>query len=148
MDLNQNDRILCAGTEPLNHDVYLLFFDVRQSSIMGSYCDGHDDDITQVKFHPTNPDSMMTGSVDGLINLYDISKTNEEDALNGCLNTESSVQTINWHKNVYDKNFITCITHTNDLYLYDANELELEVLHMRKTLTKNLRVSATCIVYL
>lgn len=141
-DINRNDRIIGAGTELLNHDVFILFYDIRQTAKMGFYSEGHDDDISQVKFHYANPDSMLTGSDDGLVNLYDISKTNEDDALIGCMNTECCVETLNWHKNFCGRSdLITCIAPTNDLYLFNPNELELEIMHRRAALTRCMKVS-------
>jgi WD40 repeat protein len=45
----------------------------------------------QVCFHPTKQDTLASGSTDGLINIFDVSKSCEEDALQQSLNTESSV---------------------------------------------------------
>lgn len=141
-DINRNDRVIVAGTELLNHDVYVQFYDIRQTSKMGFYCEGHDDDMTQVKFHYSNPDCIMTGSCDGLVNIYDISKENEDDALVGCLNTECAVETLSWHQNFCGKgDLITCIAPTNDLYLFNPTELELNVLHKRASLTRCMKVS-------
>lgn len=124
-DLNANGRVICSGTEQLMNEVLLQFFDVRQKTIMGGYFDSHQDDITDIKFHPTNPDLLSTGSSDGLINLFDISASSEDDALTTTVNTESSVHKLNWHKNVYEKDIISCITHTNDLKTYECQEGDL-----------------------
>jgi WD40 repeat protein len=47
--------------------------------------------ILQVCFHPTKQDMLASGSTDGLINIFDVSKSCEEEALQQSLNTESSV---------------------------------------------------------
>jgi len=36
-------------------------------------------------------DTLMSGSTDGIINIFDTRQGSEEDALQSCLNTESSV---------------------------------------------------------
>lgn len=138
-DINQNDRLLCAGTDQINSDVFLLFFDVRQRQLLGGYWESHTDDITQVKFHPTNPDVLASGSTDGLINVFDVSNSSEDDALQYCLNTESSVDRLNWHKNVYDKDLISCITHTNDLHLFNVEESESIVEFKRDLITERMK---------
>lgn len=140
-DINQNDRVLCAGTELLDQDVYALFFDVRKASLMGGYWESHSGDICSVRFHKENPDRIASGSTDGLINVYDISQTEESDALEYCLNTESSVSNLQWHRNADDKDVLSCITHTSDLHLYDVNESELIVSYNRKSVTDSLKVS-------
>lgn len=142
-DINQNDRVLCSGTERVNQDAFLVFFDVRQTVQMGSYWESHPDDISQVKFHPKNPDRLAAGSVDGLINVFDISKSCEDDALEYCLNTESSVQKLNWHQNTNNNDILSCITYTNDFHLYDVAESELIVQHNRQFITEHLKVLGT-----
>lgn len=141
LDINQNDRVLCAGTDQIENDVFLLFFDIRQKVLLGGYWESHTDDITQVKFHPKIPDRMASGSVDGLINVFDISNTNEDDALLHSYNTESSVGNINWHKNVFQKDLLSCITHTNDFQLFDVDESDLITSFTRKNLTDKIMVS-------
>lgn len=44
-----------------------------------------------MKFHPSQPDSLATGSTDGLVCVFDISQTPEDDAILWTFNTESSV---------------------------------------------------------
>lgn len=95
-DLNCNGRILCAGTEAIKTDVFLNFFDVRQTKILGGYFESHEDDISQVKFHPTNPNLLLSGALDGLINVFDISESDEDDALQTTFNTDRSVSSLNW----------------------------------------------------
>lgn len=109
---------------------------------MGGYWESHDDDITQVKFHPSLPDSLATGSTDGLINIFDISNTNEDDALQTSLNTESSVHVINWHKNVFGNDNISCLTHTNDFQLYDVAESEIITSYDRNYIAGAIKVKS------
>lgn len=95
-DINSNGRIICVGSEETKADVFLSFFDIRQNKIIGGYWESHEDDISQVKFHPSNPNLLLSGSLDGLINYFDISEMNEEEALQATLNTEKSVSNLNW----------------------------------------------------
>lgn len=119
-DLNCNSRVICAGTEEIFNEVFLLFFDLRMQKLKGAYWESHQDDITQVRFHPTNPDKLVTGSTDGLLNTFDLSEEKEEDALLLTMNSESSVQRLNWHSNEFHKDYISCITHMNELILFDG----------------------------
>ena len=120
-DVNSNNRLICAGTDELRHDVYLLFFDIRERRLMGGFFESHQEEVTDVRFHPTDPDIVASGSIDGLINVFDSKKESEDDALKYCLNTEDSVAKLTWHHG--DK--LSCITNTNDLLLYDVNEQDL-----------------------
>lgn len=49
------------------------------------------DDITSLAFHNNKRDSLLSGSTDGLINVFDLTETTEDSALTYSLNTESSV---------------------------------------------------------
>lgn len=95
-DRNSNSRILSVGTEQHHGNVFLLFYDIRERKQMGGYFDCHQDDVTTLRFHPQNPDILCSGSTDGLINIFDLQKVNEDDALQTTLNTVSSVHKVNW----------------------------------------------------
>uniref|UniRef100_A0A182Y0Z4 EF-hand domain-containing protein n=1 Tax=Anopheles stephensi TaxID=30069 RepID=A0A182Y0Z4_ANOST len=139
-DINHNDRVLCASSEiQKNGDSFLLFFDVRQRSYLGCYWECHSDDITHVRFHPTNPDLFASASVDGLINVFDISKTTEDDAMQYCYNVETAVDSINWHADPTGRDLISCVTTTNDLHLYDVESQDSVALFDREHITKAMR---------
>ncbi len=96
-----------------------------------------------MKFHSKNPDLILSGSTDGLICVFDISQTDEDDALLCTLNTESSVGKINWHETPLGKDLVSCITHTNDLQLFNAEDFdEAELLKSfdRETVTHLIKV--------
>jgi hypothetical protein len=42
------------------NDSFLLFWDVRKYNLLGGYWDTFGDDVTEVKFHPSNPDSIVS----------------------------------------------------------------------------------------
>ncbi|KAJ8984304.1 hypothetical protein NQ317_012275 [Molorchus minor] len=119
-DISSNERLLTVGTDLFEGDAYLLFWDTRSSEILGGYWESHTDDITQVKFHPSDRDKLISGSTDGLINIYDLSQTCEDDALIDTLNTDSSIEQLLWF-NEDGKDHISCITHTSDLQLWDVD---------------------------
>lgn len=50
IDVNQNSRILCCGTDKIRGDAFLLFFETRQRKLLGGYWESHEDDITNVSF--------------------------------------------------------------------------------------------------
>lgn len=48
MDVSCNGRVLCAGSQLVESDAYLVFWDQRVTKPLGGYWDSHTDDITQV----------------------------------------------------------------------------------------------------
>lgn len=118
-DISSNDHVICAGTEKVDDDALLVFWDARINSQdlsttkepLGAYSETHSDDITQVCFHPSNPNMVVSGSTDGLVNVFDISADNEDDALVTTCNSVSSV----FHWLVWeDYKQIYCMTHDED----------------------------------
>ncbi|XP_066996408.2 WD repeat-containing protein 89 isoform X2 [Anabrus simplex] len=132
-DVTPNDRWICAGTELVNEDAFILFWDARSSKLLGGYWESHTDDITQVKCHPSSNDRIATGSTDGLINIYDIKKSSEEDAFLYCLNTES-LDKLGWFSR--DGNdALMCITSTHILQLWDPVEVAPDAHFSREAIT-------------
>lgn len=66
---------------------------------------------------------LISGAIDGLINVYDLTKTSEDDALVDTLNTESSIDKLSCFYND-NKCCISCITYTSDLQLWDLDDGE------------------------
>jgi len=130
-DVSQNDQLLCGGTELIGgQDSYLLFWDVRSTKLLGAYWESHADDVTTVNFHPDKVHSLVSGSTDGLINVFDLKEPNEDDALLYSFNTDSSVESLKWNvdspmnnvagKKSLPESSVTCVTHTNDVQIWDA----------------------------
>ncbi|XP_077863746.1 WD repeat-containing protein 89-like [Saccoglossus kowalevskii] len=119
-DVNCTDTIVCAGTESVGEDAYIIFWDCRSTNLLGAYKESHSDDVTQVKFHPTNADALATGSTDGLVCVFDISQRSEENALVTTLNSESSVSRMDWCG--ANSEYIYCLTHTEQIMIWDAVE--------------------------
>ncbi|XP_076978541.1 WD repeat-containing protein 89 isoform X1 [Tamandua tetradactyla] len=131
-DISNNDHVICAGTEKVDDDALLIFWDARINSQdlstakdpLGAYSEAHSDDITQVCFHPSNPNMVVSGSTDGLVNVFDISVDNEEDALVTTCNSVSSISYIGWSGKDYKQ--IYCMTHDEGFCWWDLNHLNTD----------------------
>lgn len=49
-DVSPDNRLLAAGTELYEADAYILFWDIRNTKLLGGYWESHTDDITDVNF--------------------------------------------------------------------------------------------------
>lgn len=104
MDISSNDVVLCAGTEQVGEDSFLVFWDARmatgasgkQQGLLGVYSESHSDDITTVRFHPRQADRLASGGTDGLVNVFELNLGGEEDALVTTCNCDSSAGSICW----------------------------------------------------
>ncbi|KAK7903939.1 hypothetical protein WMY93_016546 [Mugilogobius chulae] len=97
------------------------------------YSESHSDDITQVLFHPTDKDRLASGSTDGLVNVFDLTKGAEEDALVGTCNSESSVSALCWlgrqvqgRQERQGHSRLLCVSHDEGLKLWDLDSLDTE----------------------
>ncbi|KAI0980254.1 hypothetical protein GJ496_009645 [Pomphorhynchus laevis] len=81
-----NDRILIAGTctvdkSSLNHDPQslMIFWDLRMpTNSSGCYWQSHSNDVTSLYLHSNY---LVSASTDGLVNLFDLTESSEDDAL-------------------------------------------------------------------
>ncbi len=120
LDASNSGRLLCAGTEKVLRDTFLLFWDPRGDSaeLLGGYWDSHEDDVTSVRFHPDQHSRVASGGVDGIVNVLDVSQPCEDDAIVSSANTESSVQKLTW----VGERGVACVTHMEELYLWNDFE--------------------------
>jgi WD40 repeat protein len=82
---NNEDLLVAAGSELKgDENVAIAFWDLRapiNKQLLGYYTESHSDDIIRVEFCRMNSTKLISGSTDGLVCLYDVSKSNEDDAL-------------------------------------------------------------------
>ncbi|XP_042217291.1 WD repeat-containing protein 89-like [Homarus americanus] len=121
-DISCNERILCAGTELVETGVFILFWDIRGDKALGSYWESHTDNITQVKFNPSQADTMATAATDGLINVFDISQSTEDDALTYCMNSEVTTGNLSWLGQNGRQERLSAITDIESLQYWDIKE--------------------------
>lgn len=126
-DLSCSDTLLCGGTEQVNdEDSFLVFWDVRKPGgrLLGVYSESHSDDVTQVTFHPRDKDRLASGSTDGLVNVFDLSRGAEEEALLSTCNSDSSAGSVCWSGANYTQ--LLCLSHDEGLHLWDLSQLDTD----------------------
>lgn len=126
-DLSCCDTIACAGTAQVNkEDSFMVFWDVRKQGggLLGVYSESHSDDITQVRFHPRDKDRLASGSTDGLVNVFDLSRGTEDEALLSTCNSNSSASAICWCGADYAR--LLCLSHDEGLHLWDLRQLDTD----------------------
>lgn len=98
-DTNSNGRIICAGSERVITHAFLVFFDPSQGKKLGGYSISYED-ITNIRVHSINLDSLISNLMVGLAHISDMSKENEDDTLrNIMINTGSSVHKLHYLEN-------------------------------------------------
>jgi len=74
------------------------------------FLESHTDTITELQFHRSEPSLLLSGSTDGLVNIFDIAKPDEEEAL---------YQVINHGSAVHHTDFLNP---SNDIYVLGTDE--------------------------
>ncbi|KAK2853345.1 hypothetical protein FQN49_005159 [Arthroderma sp. PD_2] len=79
---NASSHSIVAGTELVKSDAFVLFWDIRSpGKSRRQLVESHNDDVTEIQFHPTRPSVLLSGSTDGLVNIYNTTVADEDDAL-------------------------------------------------------------------
>ena len=82
------------------------------------YSELHSDDITELRFHPTQPTHLLSGSSDGLVNILDTAIADEDQVV---------CQTFNHNAGIHRAGFLNdtdvfALSHDEKLALYTAAE--------------------------
>lgn len=92
---SRDGTYLAAGTESVKEglgEVSVLVYDVRKTGDpVRNYAESHTDSVTQLAFHATQSELLLSASTDGLVSFFDINQSEEEDALQQVLNPRSAV---------------------------------------------------------
>lgn len=115
LTVNNNGTILAAGTDLVKPDSYIQLFDLRNASTTPTieYIDSHSDDITTLLFHPLYPTVLISGSTDGLMNVFQVNETTEDDALQYTF-TPDSVSKIG----VFGHDYVYVLSHIETLSIW------------------------------
>ena len=131
VSLDAHDTLIGAGTE-LRGDSHLFIWDRKRLDVpFKQFTECHQDDITEVRFHPTRRNMLLSGSTDGYVNVYNLKAEKEEDAL---------LQVINF-ASVHSANFLP------DDKLYTLSHMETFGVHSLIDTTTEESVESDPVVY-
>ena len=77
-----------------------------------------------MSFHPREKDRLASSSTDGLVNVFDLSRGPEEEALLATCNSDSSAGSICWCGADYTR--LLCLSHDEGLHLWDLGQLDTD----------------------
>ncbi|GJD02919.1 WD domain-containing protein [Colletotrichum higginsianum] len=81
------------------------------------YDEVHSDDVTELRFHPSEPHVLLSGSTDGLVNIYDTRISDEDEVVIQTLN-QGSVH----HASFLGNTEVYVLTHDEKLAVYSVAE--------------------------
>lgn len=140
LSLDSRHNMLACGTELSGSDAALHIYDVRKwDSPLRSFIDSHHDDITDIAFHPSDPNVLMSGSTDGYTNIYDLRQAEEEDALHQVINF-ASIHSCGW---LAPRRIFT-LSHMETLAIHELNDNSDEAKEPRPVEFDDIRESWGC----
>lgn len=89
--LTARDHEVAVGSELFQHDASVMMYDLRTEKVLRKYTDSHNDDVTDVRFHPIHRNTLLSGSTDGIINIFNTDIADEDEAVYQTINHESSI---------------------------------------------------------
>lgn len=104
------------------------------------YIESHNDDVTELSFNPSNPSILLSGSTDGLINLYDTTITDEDDALIQVFNHGSSIA----HAGFLSDHEVYGLSHDEIFCIFDTNDCHQDEAHESSYAFGDLRPQLHC----
>jgi WD40 repeat protein len=116
-----NGTLIAAGTEE-GIDSRILFWDVRNlAAPLTVFAESHSDSITNLRFCPDGSARMLSGSLDGLVCAFDLSKPNENSALLSVLNANSSCSKIGFFGVNHEGIYATTSTETLSIFEMESS---------------------------
>ncbi|KAF5645417.1 mitochondrial carrier family [Fusarium sp. NRRL 25303] len=112
-------QTIAVGTELQNHTASIHLWDVRSTpSSRAHYQEVHSDDVTDLSFNPSNPALLLSGSTDGLVNVYDTRVADEDDLTVQTCNVDASIHRAAW----LSATEVAALSHDERCALYDVSE--------------------------
>ncbi|SCV67395.1 BQ2448_5006 [Microbotryum intermedium] len=89
---------LAVGGELHHHETMIDLWNLTTLELQHTYTESHSDDITSLKFHPSPsfPHVLLSASVDGLINTYDVRIQDEDDSVLSTSQVGTSLVDAGW----------------------------------------------------
>ena len=114
--------LIAAGTDE-GSESRIMFWDVRRlQEPLTIFDESHSDSITQLCFSPNGSTSMISGSVDGLVCAFDLSKPSESAALQSVMKPNSVCSHIGYFGANYEGIYATTRTETLSIFELESSE--------------------------
>ena len=96
--------------------------------------------VSQLKFHPANPNYLLSGGIDGLVNVFNTSLVEDDDALIQITNHGSSLN----HAGFLSEKEIFALSHDESFSIYPFSDQDEATNNPPATIFGDLRSSLGC----
>ncbi|KTW28807.1 hypothetical protein T552_01437 [Pneumocystis carinii B80] len=116
---NTEKTMIAGGSALLGSDACIFLWDQRKQSLLFSYKESQNDDITDVRFDSIQSHRLCSGGCDGLINIFDTRFSIDDDAIINVFNNQSSIHRADF----LGPNKVLGLSHMETLSLYNINDI-------------------------
>ncbi|KAL8926928.1 MAG: hypothetical protein Q9172_001589 [Xanthocarpia lactea] len=138
LSLACQENLIATGAELTDAQATITVWASKRPLLQ--YVESHNDDVTDLSFHPSRPSVLLSGSTDGLVNLYDTTITDEDDALTQVFNHGSSIA----HTGFLSDHEVFALSHDEMLSIYDDTDSDIAEAPMRVHAFGDLRPQLQC----
>ena len=137
----------CGGTLlALGTESTIIFVNLATGRRLGEFMESHTERVVQLLFHPATPTLLFSCSEDGLVCLFDVSQSGEENALLTVANIECAVERIGVFGAKLDH--IWVITGMETLNVWRMNADDCEIVAAHPAMRDELRAAGVASAYL
>ncbi|KAF8420441.1 WD40-repeat-containing domain protein [Tirmania nivea] len=115
---------IAAGEELVDQLASVVIWDLRNFAVSRHYTESHSDDITELQFDRVNLSLLLSGSTDGLVNVYDLKQTKRD--IRDADDDEALFQVINHGSSVHRTGFLrSTAPRVEDMDIYALSHDEI-----------------------
>lgn len=115
---------IAAGEELVDHLASVIIWDLRDSAVSRHYTESHNDDVTELQFDTVNLSLLLSGSTDGLVNIYDLKQAKKD--IRDADDDEALFQVINHGSSVHRAGFLrSTASWVEDMDIYALSHDEI-----------------------
>ncbi|KAL0949042.1 hypothetical protein HGRIS_009135 [Hohenbuehelia grisea] len=132
-DVSPDATAIAAGSDLEGEDAVIFYWDTRQNSVpIRTHSSTHSDDVTVVRFHPTqnssDPRLLLSASSDGLLSISNVDEDDEDEAVLHVANWGCSIAQAGWIPSRNGRNGPS-VWASSDMETFSTWSNELDSLH-------------------
>ncbi|KAL2039336.1 hypothetical protein N7G274_008004 [Stereocaulon virgatum] len=141
LSLCVDDHCIVVGTELSHTQATVILWDNRApGKPIRRYIESHNDDVTELQFHPQSRGTLLSGSTDGLVNIYNTAEADEDEALSQVANHGSSIH----HAGFLSNSHFFALSHDETFSVYHLESQDDSALDVLPQVCGDIRPKLQC----
>ncbi|KAF8477098.1 WD40-repeat-containing domain protein [Kalaharituber pfeilii] len=117
--VSESYNAVAAGEELADHTAGVIIWDIRNSTVSRHFTESHNDDVSELQFDPASCSLLLSGSTDGLVNVYDLQQSAKVGVKDATDDDEALFQVINHGSSIHRAAFLrTAASRPQEMDIY------------------------------